>query len=176
MELNEESMKKVMATIADSGVRGRIPFGDALSNAGGWFDEDGVSMAVMFTDSVSHSAVITYLATAYRDVPEGTTPLGLWWAWRLQDHPMSDESGNIVANEEGAIVIFAMFAGVDLIGTFIYPVSPELPHTYMVSTAEEYNASSRDVIRLLKGAMKVAETLQDDDLWTGSTTDGPSDL
>lgn len=166
-----ETMTSAMATVADMAVRGMLTLEqDGIDNAAGYFTSESVLVCCKFT-AATQRAVIGYLTASVANATAEELH-GLWWAWLVTGSSAFNADGMKVFDEKGAYVVMAMTSDGQDVGQFVYPIAPEYGHWHIVSPADDYNAANRDAIRILKGALRVAQTLQEDDDESGSTAAG----
>lgn len=175
--MNEEDLEMIqmaMSTLADMAVRGNLTLEEGgIDNAAGYFTEQSVLVCCKFV-AASQRSVMGYLTASLADADPGEVK-GLWWAWLVTGSSAFNAEGMKVFDEKGAYVIMTMTGDGSDVGQFVYPIAPEYGHWHIVSPADDYNVANRDAIRILKGALRVAQTLQDDDDEPGRTAAGNAD-
>lgn len=165
-----DTMQLAMSTVASMAVRGQLAISREMPNAAGFYDAEGVHVCVSFVPT-SERAMMAYLSAALADAP---APMGAWWAWLVEGSSGTNLEGDTVFDEKGAYIIMAMARGSDAVGQYVYPISPEFSHWHIISPADTYDAANRTIIRILKGALRIAHTLQEDDDESGGTPTGDS--
>ncbi len=168
MEEQFENMQLAMSTVASMAVRGQLTISGEMPNAAGYYTDEGVHVCVSFVPT-SERSMMAYLSAALADAPN---PQGAWWAWLVEGSSGTNLEGDQVFDEKGAYIIMAMSSGSDAVGQYVYPISPEFNHWHIISPADQYDAANRTIIRILKGALRIAHTLQEDDDESGSDSTG----
>ena len=164
-----ENMQLAMSTVAQLAVRGLLPIMGEINNVAGFYTNESVSPCVAFLPS-SERSMLAHLAAAMTDATPDAQ--GAWWVWLVEGTTGTNLEGHQVFDEKGAYIIMAMARGGDSVGQYVYPISPEFEHWHIISPADTYDVANRTIIRILKGALRIAQTLEEDDDESGRDSTG----